>query len=257
MDSRQPIWELDGITKVFPGVRANDNINRASISGEIHALLGENGCGKSTLIKILSGVHRPDAGSLSRHGTPVTLNSPIQARSMGVATVFQEFSLAPTLTVAENIFLGRYLRRGPFVDWARMRNEAARVLKSLDIEIAPDRLVSELSVAEQQLVEIAKAISIDATLLILDEPTTALGEQEIVALHGLLRRMKDRGVAILYISHRLDEVVDLVDTATILKDGASSLPRMEPGSMCTTSSRRWSARTSASIFPRSAIPRAK
>jgi ribose transport system ATP-binding protein len=219
MMDRQPIWELDGITKVFPGVRANDNISLKLYPGEIHGLLGENGCGKSTLIKIISGVHAPDEGVVRRHGKPVTLTSPIQARSQGVATVFQEFSLAPTLTVAENIFLGRYLRRGPFVDWARMRNEAARVLKSLDIEIAPDRLVSELSVAEQQLVEIAKAISIDATLLILDEPTTALGEQEIVALHGLLRRMKDRGVAILYISHRLDEVVDLVDTATILKDG--------------------------------------
>jgi ribose transport system ATP-binding protein len=219
MDSRQPIWELDGITKVFPGVRANDGISIRLFSGEIHALLGENGCGKSTLIKILSGVHRPDAGSLRRQGTPVTLNSPIHARSMGVATVFQEFSLAPTLTVAENIFLGRYLHRGPFVDWVGMRREAARVLGSLDIEIDPDRLVGDLSVAEQQLVEIAKAISMDATLLILDEPSTALGEQEIVALHGLLRRMKSRGVAILYISHRLDEVVDLVDTATILKDG--------------------------------------
>ncbi len=219
MMDRQPIWELDGISKLFPGVRANDNISLKLYPGEIHGLLGENGCGKSTLIKILSGVHRPDDGVVRRNGQPVTLTSPIHARSNGVATVFQEFSLAPTLTVTENIFLGRYLRRGPLVDWEGMRREAARVLKSLDIEIPPDRLVSELSVAEQQLVEIAKAISIDATLLILDEPTTALGEQEIVALHGLLRRMKDRGVAILYISHRLDEVVDLVDTATILKDG--------------------------------------
>ncbi|MEX3013989.1 sugar ABC transporter ATP-binding protein [Gymnodinialimonas hymeniacidonis] len=219
MDSRSPIWELDGITKVFPGVRANDEISIRLFSGEIHGLLGENGCGKSTLIKILSGVHQPDAGSLKLRGEAVYLNTPIHARSMGVATVFQEFSLAQTLTVAENIFLGRYLHRGPFVDWAGMRREAARVLHSLDIEIDPTRLVSNLSVAEQQLVEIAKAISMDATLLILDEPSTALGEQEIIALHGLLRRMKERGVAILYISHRLDEVVDLVDTATILKDG--------------------------------------
>lgn len=219
MDSRQPIWELDGITKVFPGVRANDDISIRLFPGEIHALLGENGCGKSTLIKILSGVHQPDKGSLRRNGVPVTLNSPTHARAMGVATVFQEFSLTPTLTVAENIFLGRYMRRGPFIDWAGMRREAARVLGALDIEIDPNRLVGELSVAEQQLVEIAKAISMEATLLILDEPSTALGEQEILALHGLLRRMKDRGVAILYISHRLDEVVDLVDTATILKDG--------------------------------------
>lgn len=214
-----PLWELANITKSFPGVRANDGITIRLNAGEIHGLLGENGCGKSTLIKILSGVHQPDSGEVRLNGTPIALASPIDARAKGVATVFQEFSLAGTLTVAENIFLGRYPRRGPLIDWRRMRAEAARVLASLDIAIDPDRRVGELSVAEQQLVEIAKAISVDATLLILDEPTTALGDHEIVVLHRLLRRMKSRGVAILYISHRLDEVVDLVDTATILKEG--------------------------------------
>lgn len=214
-----PLWELVNICKAFPGVRANDGISIRLNAGEIHALLGENGCGKSTLIKILSGVHAPDSGEIRLNGRPITLGSPIDARSKGVATVFQEFSLAPTLTVAENIFLGRYPRRGPLVDWAKMRAEAARVLTSLEIAIDPARLVGSLSVAEQQLVEIAKAISVDATLLILDEPTTALGEHEIAVLHRLLRRMKSRGVAVLYISHRLDEVVELVDTATILKEG--------------------------------------
>ncbi|MGA0543050.1 sugar ABC transporter ATP-binding protein [Neotabrizicola sp. VNH66] len=214
-----PLWELVTITKTFPGVRANDGISIRLNAGEIHGLLGENGCGKSTLIKILSGVHAPDSGEIRLNGAPVTLGGPIGARAKGVATVFQEFSLAPTLTVAENIFLGRYPRRGPLVDWPRMRREAAAVLASLDIDIDPDRLVGALSVAEQQLVEIAKAISVDATLLILDEPTTALGAQEIVVLHRLLRRMKSRGVAILYISHRLDEVVELVDRATVLKEG--------------------------------------
>ncbi|MDO6732746.1 sugar ABC transporter ATP-binding protein [Marinovum sp. 2_MG-2023] len=219
MNHHPLLWELEGITKVFPGVRANDGISIKLRAGEIHALLGENGCGKSTLIKILSGVHQPDGGTIRRQGEVVHLTSPIQAREQGVATVFQEFSLVPTLTVAENIFLGRYPRQGPLVDWRRMILEAEEVLGSLDISIAPDRIVGTLSVAEQQLVEIAKAISIEATLLILDEPSTALGEQEIVALHKLLRRMKERGVSILYISHRLDEVVSLVDTATILKDG--------------------------------------
>ena len=214
-----PLWELVNITKTFPGVRANDGISIRLNAGEIHGLLGENGCGKSTLIKILSGVHAPDSGEIRLNGAPVALGSPIGARAKGVATVFQEFSLAPTLTVAENIFLGRYPRRGPLVDWPRMRREAAAVLASLDIDIDPGHLVGALSVAEQQLVEIAKAISVDATLLILDEPTTALGAQEIVVLHGLLRRMKSRGVAILYISHRLDEVVELVDRATVLKEG--------------------------------------
>ena len=219
MSDKTPLWDLQGITKSFPGVRANDDVSISLNAGEIHALLGENGCGKSTLIKILSGVHAPDGGTIRRKGEPVHLASPTEARGLGVATVFQEFSLAPTLTVAENIFLGRYPRRSALVDWRRMHAEAGEVLASLDIAIATDRPVSALSVAEQQLVEIAKAISMDATLLILDEPTTALGEQEIVTLHRLLRRMKDRGVAILYISHRLDEVVDLVDAATILKDG--------------------------------------
>ncbi|SEO21409.1 ribose transport system ATP-binding protein [Gemmobacter aquatilis] len=214
-----PLWELVNICKAFPGVRANDGISIRLNAGEIHALLGENGCGKSTLIKILSGVHQPDNGEIRLNGVPLTLGSPIDARTKGVATVFQEFSLAPTLSVAENIFLGRYPRRGPFVDWARMQAEAERILASLEIRIDPRRLVGSLSVAEQQLVEIAKAISVEATLLILDEPTTALGAHEILVLHNLLRRMKSRGVAVLYISHRLDEVVELVDTATILKDG--------------------------------------
>jgi ribose transport system ATP-binding protein len=150
----------------------------------------------------------------------VRLENPTAARQKGVGTVFQEFSLVPSLTVAENIFLGRHVRLGGFlINWPEMQREAARILGELEIEIAPDRLVSELSVAEQQLVEIAKAIMLDAKMLILDEPTTALGEHEITALHALLRRMKQRGVSILYISHRLDEVVALVDTITILKDG--------------------------------------
>lgn len=218
-DAREPLWELRDITKSYPGVRANNGISIRLYPGEIHALLGENGCGKSTLIKVLSGVIQPDSGEILLRGDPVVLGSPVEARARGVGTVFQEFSLVPTLSVAENIFLGRYKRRGLFIDWPGMRAEAARLLAMLGIDIAPGRIVSQLSVAEQQLVEIAKAISMDATLLILDEPTTALGEQEIHTLHSILRGMKQRGVAILYISHRLDEVLELVDTATILKDG--------------------------------------
>ena len=216
----QPLWELDNITKIYPGVRANDNISIKLYPGEIHGLLGANGSGKSTLIKILSGVHQPDSGSIRYLGREVRLESPTAARRKGVGTVFQEFSLVPSLTVAENIFLGRHLSRGGvLLNWHQMEQEAGRILGELEIEIAPDRLVSDLSVAEQQLVEIAKAILLDAKMLILDEPTTALGEHEIAALHALQRRMKRRGVSILYISHRLDEVVSLVDTVTILKDG--------------------------------------
>ncbi len=217
----EPLWELDNITKVYPGVRANDGISLRLYPGEIHGLLGANGSGKSTLIKILSGVHEPDSGSIRYLGKPVRLENPTAARSKGVATVFQEFSLVPSLTVAENIFLGHYPRRtaGLLVNWKLMRQKAVEVLGTLEIEIDPDRMVGELSVAEQQMVEIAKGMQRDAKMLILDEPTAALGEHEIAALHALLRRMKQSGVAIVYISHRLDEVVGLVDTVTILKDG--------------------------------------
>lgn len=220
-EPQPPLWELRGICKSFPGVKANDRVSLRLHAGEIHGLLGENGCGKSTLIKILSGVNRPDAGEILHRGRPVHLGDPTAARRAGVATVFQEFSLVPHLSVAENIGLGRYPRRlgGLLVDWPAVHRDARAILDELGIAVDPRRRVAELSVAEQQLVEIAKALSQRAELLILDEPTTALGQAEIDVLHGLLRRMKSRGVAILYISHRLDEVVDLVDTATILKDG--------------------------------------
>ena len=215
-----PLWTLTGITKRFPGVRANDRVNLTLRSGQIHGLLGENGCGKSTLIKILSGVQAPDEGEIRKNGHPVSLGSPADARRAGVATVYQEFSLVPQLTVAENIFLGRHPQRlGFLVDWRHVRRTATQTLKQLDLELDPQAKVSDLSVAEQQLVEIAKALSQDAELLILDEPTTALGQEEVATLHRFLRRMAARGVSILYVSHRLDEVVELVDDFTILKDG--------------------------------------
>jgi ABC-type sugar transport system ATPase subunit len=217
----EPLWELRGICKSFPGVRANDRVSLKLHGGEIHGLLGENGCGKSTLIKILSGVNQPDQGEIRHRGRAVLLPDPTAARREGVATVFQEFSLIPQLTVAENICMGRHPTRGGglLVDWGAVDRSARDILRQLDIAIDPQRRVGDLSVAEQQLVEIAKALSQDAELLILDEPTTALGQEEIAVLHGLLRGIRSRGVAILYISHRLDEVVVLVDTVTILKDG--------------------------------------
>lgn len=213
------VWSLQDVTKRFPGVVANERVSLDLRAGEIHGLMGENGCGKSTLIKTLSGAHQPDAGAILRDGRPVVLSDPIAARAAGISTVFQEFSLVPTLTVAENIHLGRLPGSRTRVDWATMRANAARLLSEMAVVIDPDRVVADLSVAEQQLVEIAKALSTDASLLILDEPTTALGLDEIARLHDLLRRLKARGKAVLYISHRLDEVVDLVDVVTILKEG--------------------------------------
>ncbi len=217
------LWELRHVTKEFAAVRALNDVSIRFRTGEIHALLGENGSGKSTMIKCIAGVHQPETGEILYRGSRVEVSSPIVARKLGVATIFQEFSLVPTLSVCENIFLGRLPRKGASgrgaVDWDRMRREASDILAKLGIQIDPMAIVGMLSVAQQQLVEITKAISIDATLLIMDEPTAALGQSEIVQLHALTRRLRDDGCAIIYISHRLDEVVELVDRVTVLKDG--------------------------------------
>jgi len=213
------LWELCNITKKFPGVLANNNISLKLFAGEIHGLMGGNGCGKSTLIKSLAGTHSPDSGQIKLRQNIISLDSPTDARQKGVATVFQEFSLIPTLTVAENIFLGRLPVKNGQIDWQKIHADAKSVLDKLELKLSTYAIVSELSVAEQQLVEIAKAIATDAQLIILDEPTAALGLTEIKHLHTILRRMKSQGRAILYVSHRLDEVVEIVDAITVLKDG--------------------------------------
>lgn len=215
----EALWSVERLRKAYPGVVANDDVALELRAGEIHALLGENGCGKSTLIKTLAGAHRPDSGVIRRRGAIVELSSPIRARELGIATVFQEFSLVPSLSVAENIALGRWPGRAAAVDWRAMRAAAARALERIEVAIDPAATVGELSIAQQQQVEIAKAIAADADLIILDEPTTALGPAEIAHLHALLRRLKAQGRAILYVSHRLDEVTALVDVATVMRGG--------------------------------------
>lgn len=223
MNSTQaPLWRLEGVSKLFAGIRAMDCVDFSVHKGKIHALIGENGSGKSTLIKCLSGVHQPEEGTIYHNEKPVRIVSPEDARRLGVATIFQEFSLVPTLSVAENIFLGRMSRRAGRIQWNEARQKSREILARLEIDIDPDVLINSLSVAQQQLVEIAKAFSIDASLLIMDEPTAALGLSEIERLHDLVRMLRDRGYAIIYISHRLDEVVDLVDEVTILKDGKNA-----------------------------------
>ena len=216
----QPLWEVVEVSKAYPGVLANDRVSIRLLAGRIHGLMGENGCGKSTLIRLLSGVHPPDSGEIRRKGRVVTMNTPTEARAEGVATVFQEFSIVRSLSVAENVFLGRWPRRAlGLIDWDMMRRRSAEVLAELEIAIDPDVITGDLSVAHQQMVEIAKAVAADAQLIILDEPTTALGPDEIAQLHRLLRRMRAKGHAILYVSHRLDEVTALVDEVTVLRGG--------------------------------------
>ncbi len=200
-------------------MQALDRVSLTLAQGQIHALLGENGSGKTTLAKCLAGAHQPDSGTMLLRGDPVILDHPLDAVAHGVATIYQEFSVVPSLSVAENIFLGRPLRNRGLIDWNRMREETLLTLEQLAIQINPDAAVGSLSVAEQQLVEIAKAMSLESTLLIMDEPTAALGLGETRRLHGLIRKLLQQGKAILYISHRLDEVFEVADVVTVLKDG--------------------------------------
>jgi ribose transport system ATP-binding protein len=200
-------------------VQALDKVQLTLNAGEVHALLGGNGSGKSTLCKCLAGVYHPDSGEMLHQGRPVSFRHPLEARDCGIGTIYQEFSLVPTLSVAENIFLGRQPRRRGSIDWTKMEQQTTAVLQQLEVDIDPTLAVRRLSVAEQQLVEIAKAISLDSSLLIMDEPTAALGLGETHRLLDLIKKLAARGKAILYISHRLDEVFEVANRVTVFKDG--------------------------------------
>jgi ABC-type sugar transport system ATPase subunit len=216
----EPILKLEGISKSFPGVRALSDVSFDVRAGEVHALLGENGAGKSTMIKIMSGVYRPDAGTVLLDGKPVRFESPQEAQDAGIATIYQELLLFPELTVAENIFMG-HAPRGRFgIDWKATREKARDLLASLDIgDLDVSALVGTLSVGNRQRVEIAKALSHNARVLIMDEPTAALTEHDVERLFGIVRLLRSRGVSVVYISHRLEEVFLLADRVTVLRDG--------------------------------------
>jgi ribose transport system ATP-binding protein len=218
--AKEPIWEVRGIFKAFPGVQALDDVSMAVYPGEVHALLGENGSGKSTLAKCMAGVHQPEKGEIIYRGAVQIFRHPMDARAAGVATIYQEFSLVPSLTVAENIYLGRYPSTAAgTINWGMVNKGTQQVLEELSLAIDPAATVRNLSVAEQQLVEIAKAISLESSLLIMDEPTAALGLLETQHLMELIRRLTAQNKAIIYISHRLDEVFQIADRVTVLKDG--------------------------------------
>ncbi|HEV7284791.1 MAG TPA: sugar ABC transporter ATP-binding protein, partial [Kaistia sp.] len=218
----QPILALDGVSKSFAGVHALKNVSFDVRPGEVHALMGENGAGKSTLIKVMAGVHAPDSGDIRVNGEVVRFASPREARAAGIATVYQELLLFPELSVAENIFLGHAPRTTMnALDWPKMRNEARRLLDDLDShDLDVDARVGSLSVANRQRVEIAKALSQDARVLIMDEPTAALADADARRLMDVVRRLRDRGVAIVYVSHRMPEIFALATRVSVLRDGA-------------------------------------
>jgi ribose transport system ATP-binding protein len=217
--TREPVVRLRGISKEFPGVKAVNGVDLEILPGEVHALAGENGAGKSTLMKILSQVERPTEGEVEISGEKVVFRGPGYAQSLGVAMVYQEFALAPHLSVAENLFLGREPTRAGFVNRRKEKEKTRELLGRVGLEIDPGRLVSSLTVAEQQRVEIAKALAIEAKVLILDEPTATLAEKEIEGLFEVIQDLASRGIAILYISHRLDEIFRIADRVTVMRDG--------------------------------------
>ena len=225
-----PLLEMRGISKGFPGVRALDDVSFEVRPGEVHMLLGQNGAGKSTLIKVLYGAYHPDQGEFIYRGRPVRIDSPADARELGIAVIFQEFSLVPYLDVAQNIFLGREFRgRLPFqIDHRRMHREARELLQMLGMELDTRTRVHRLGIAQQQMVEIAKALSQKARILVMDEPTAALSDREVDRLFAVIRRLKGEGVAIIYISHRLQEVFALGDRITVLRDGRK-VASLHPG----------------------------
>jgi ABC-type sugar transport system ATPase subunit len=218
-----PLLLLRGVTKRFTGVTALDRVDFDLGRGEIHALLGENGAGKSTLIKVLGGIHVPESGTIAIDGQPARIRSVADADRHGIRIIHQELSLAPNLSVAENVYLGREPQRLGWLLRRQMRDDAAALIRTLGLDEIRrvDRRVRDLSVAHQQLVEIARALSARARILVLDEPTSALSESETEALFATLRRLRSQGVGIIYISHRLEEVLRLADRITVLRDGRS------------------------------------
>ncbi|WEJ60139.1 sugar ABC transporter ATP-binding protein [Devosia sp. FJ2-5-3] len=219
--SGTPVIEMRGITKSFPGVKALRGVSFACGRGEVHALCGENGAGKSTLIKILSGVYKPNEGEVLIDGNVQHFSHPQHALLAGISVIYQEFSLLPERSVAQNLFLGREPRRNGLIDTKAMVEETRRVLGLFGVRhrIEPDTLVSDLDVARQQMVEIAKAISLNAKVIVMDEPTAALNESECEVLFSLVDQLRASGTAIIYITHRMREVTRLADRVTIIKDG--------------------------------------
>ncbi len=228
------ILKMERINKSFPGVKALSDVDFTLRRGEIHALLGENGAGKSTLIKVLTGVHNIDAGTIMLQGRSISVKSPEEAQRLGISTVYQEVNLCPNLTVAENIFIGRQPKKMGRIDWDEMERWATEMLERLNLNIDVKRPLSSYSVAIQQMVAIARAVDISSGVLILDEPTSSLDHNEVQQLFNVMRKLKGDGMAIIFVTHFLDQVYEIADRITVLRNGTlvgeyetSKLPRKE------------------------------
>lgn len=215
------LLSMENISKTFPGVKALSHVNFYLRKGEIHALMGENGAGKSTLIKVLTGVHEFESGAIHIDGMDKAIinHSPQEAQENGISTVYQEVNLCPNLTVAENLFIGREPRKGGLIDWKTMNHKSELLLKNLDIEVPPTQMLDECSIAIQQMIAIARAVDMKCKVLILDEPTSSLDEEEVDKLFGLMKRLRGEGVGIIFVTHFLEQVYAVSDRITVLRNG--------------------------------------
>ena len=250
MSPQTTALRMKAISKTFPGVKALSDVNFSVDFGRVHAIVGENGAGKSTLMKVLSGIYIPTTGTTEVGGVEVRMRKPADAQRLGIRMVHQELNLVPDLTVAENIYLGRMPRKWGLVDRAAMDGNAQSVLNELGAAIDPTVRLGELSISQQQLVEIAKAYAAEPRIIVLDEPTSSLSEHETTALFSILRRMKDSGIAIIYISHRLKEVLEIADDVTILRDGSVIDTRPAAGITAAEMIRLMVGREVTNVFPK-------
>ena len=213
------LLEMRGINKSFPGVKALDNAQLKVRPHSVHALMGENGAGKSTLLKCLFGIYHADAGEILFCGRPVAYRTSKEALENGISMVHQELNLVPQVSVMDNLWLGRYPQKGPFIDHAKMYRDTKAIFDELGIDVDPRQKVADLTVSQMQMIEIAKAFSYNAKIVIMDEPTSSLSEKEVNHLFGIIQKLKDRGCGIIYISHKMDEIFRICDEITILRDG--------------------------------------
>ena len=234
VDQTAQLLQVRGVVKTFPGVRALDGVDLTLRAGEVHALMGENGAGKSTLIKVLTGVHTPDAGEIRLMGRTVRPASPRDAEAVGISTVYQEVNLVPSLSVAENLCLGRFQKRAGLIRWGAAKRQARAALARLDMDLDVSRQLSSYSLAIQQMVAIARALDTDAKLLILDEPTSSLDEKEVDELLGIMDRLRKQGLGILFVTHFIDQVYRISDRITVFRNGGfvgeyptADLPRLK------------------------------